>query len=133
MQHPRLLKDMQRLTGCMASLGCFISRFGDKALPFFKIMKRMGPFKWTPEAATTFEELKRYLASSPILVAPQPREPRRLYLAATPQTTSNALVAEREAPVPPKKRAAPPNPEPLDEEATPASPRENIDMKQDPP
>ena len=36
MQPPRRLKDVQRLTGCMAALGRFISRFGDKALPFFK-------------------------------------------------------------------------------------------------
>ena len=72
----------------MAALGRFISRFGDKAMPFFKIMKRSGPFKWTPEAVVALEELKRYLVSPPILVAPQPREPLRLYLAATPQTAS---------------------------------------------
>ena len=70
MQPPRRLKDMQRLTGCMAALGHFISRFGNKALPFFKIMKWSGPFKWTPEAVVAFEELKRYLASTPILAAP---------------------------------------------------------------
>ena len=70
MQPPRCLKDVQRLTGCMAALGRFISRFGDKALPIFKIMKRSGPFKRTPEAAAAFEGLKRYLVSPPILVAP---------------------------------------------------------------
>ena len=34
MQPLRRLKDMQRLAGCMASLGRFISKFGEKALPF---------------------------------------------------------------------------------------------------
>ena len=58
MQPPRRLKDMQCLAGCMASLGRFISKFGKRALPFFKIMKRSGPFKWTPEAAKAFEVLK---------------------------------------------------------------------------
>ena len=58
MQPLRRLKDMQRLTWCMAALGRFISRFSDKALPFFKIMKRSGPFEWTPEAATAFEDRK---------------------------------------------------------------------------
>ena len=72
MQPPRRLKDMQRLAGCMASLGHFISKFGERALPFFKIMKRSGPFKWTPEAAKAFEDLKKYLASPPIMVAPTP-------------------------------------------------------------
>ena len=94
-QPPHCLKEMQHLTGFMAALGRFISRFGNKALPFFKIMKRTGPFKWTPEAAAAFEELKRYLVSPPILDAPRPREPLRLYLAATPQTSSAALVSEK--------------------------------------
>src|SRR5664279_924728 len=75
MQPPRRLKDMQRLAGCMAALGRFISKLGERALPFFKIMKRSGTFKWTPEAATAFDDLKRYLASPPVMVAPRTREP----------------------------------------------------------
>ena len=59
----------------MAALGRFISRLGERALPFFVIMKRSGTFKWTPEAAAAFEDLKRYLASPPIMVSPQPHEP----------------------------------------------------------
>ena len=96
MDPPRRLKDMQRLTGCMAPLGRFISRLGDKALPFFEIMKNTRTFKWTPEAAVAFADLMMYLASPPIMVAPQPREPLLLYLAATPQMASAVLVAERE-------------------------------------
>ena len=53
-----LMNLRQRLTGCMAALGRFISLFGNKALPFFKIMKQSGYFKWTPEAAAAFEGLK---------------------------------------------------------------------------
>ena len=63
---------MQCLAGCMASLGCFISKFGERALPFFKIMKKSGTFKWTLEADKAFEELKRYLASAPVIVAQGP-------------------------------------------------------------
>jgi hypothetical protein len=50
MHPPRNLKEMQRLAGCMAALGHFIARSGEKALPFFKLMKRTGKFEWTPEA-----------------------------------------------------------------------------------
>ena len=96
MRPSRTLKEMQRLAGCMASLGRFISKFGERALPFFKLMKRSGPFKWTPEADAAFEDLKRYLTSPPIMVAPRSREPLLLYLAATPQTASASLVAVRE-------------------------------------
>ena len=99
MQPPRRLKDMQRLAGCRASLGRFISKFGERALPFFTIMKRSGTFKWTPEADKAFEDLKKYLASPPVMVAPRTGEHLKRYLSATPQTASAVLVAEREGPV----------------------------------
>jgi hypothetical protein len=44
MRPPRNLKEMQCLAGCMAALGRFITRSGEKALPFFKLMKRTGKF-----------------------------------------------------------------------------------------
>ena len=82
--------------GCVTSLGRFISKLGEHALPFFKLMKKKGPFEWTPEADTTFQDLKRYLTSPPIMVAPRPLEPLVLYLSATPYSASAALVALRE-------------------------------------
>src|SRR3989337_1649985 len=42
MRPPQNLKEMQRLAGCMASLGRFISKFRERALPFFKLMMRSG-------------------------------------------------------------------------------------------
>jgi hypothetical protein len=66
----RNLKEMQCLVGCMAALGRFITRSGEKALPFYKLMKRTGKFEWTPEADKAFAELKKYLTSPPIIVAP---------------------------------------------------------------
>ena len=84
MQPPQRLKDMQRLASYMATLGCFISRLGERALQFLKIMKRTGTFMWTPEANAAIEELKHYLASPLIMVALRTHEPLLLYLAATP-------------------------------------------------
>jgi hypothetical protein len=75
MHPPYNLKEMQRLVGCMAALGRFIARSGEKALPFFKLMKRTGKFEWTPKADKAFAEMKRYLTSLPIMVAPTFREP----------------------------------------------------------
>jgi hypothetical protein len=72
---PRNLREMQRLAGSMAALVRFIARSGEKALPFFKLMKRTGKFEWTPKADKAFTELKRYLMSPPIMVAPTFREP----------------------------------------------------------
>ena len=48
------LKEMQKLAGRVTALGCFISKLGERALPFFKLMKKKGPFEWTPEADQAF-------------------------------------------------------------------------------
>jgi hypothetical protein len=94
---PCNLKEMQRLAGCMAALGRFIARSRDKALPLFKLMKHTGKFEWTPGADKAFAELKRYIMSQPIMVAPRTHEPLLLYIAATPMTSSAILVAEWDA------------------------------------
>ena len=69
-QAPRTIKDVRRLTGCIPALSRFISKSAERALPFFKILKKAGPMKWTPEAEATLQELKAYLSSVPTLVAP---------------------------------------------------------------
>ena len=43
MQPPRRIKDVQRLNGCITALGRFISRLGERALPFLKLLKKRGP------------------------------------------------------------------------------------------
>nr|AAU10741.1 putative polyprotein [Oryza sativa Japonica Group] len=96
MRPPSKLRDVQCFTGCMAALSRFISRLGEKALPLFKLLKHSGPFIWTEEAERAFTQLKAYLSSPPVLVAPEPDEPLLLYLAATPQVVSAALVVERD-------------------------------------
>jgi hypothetical protein len=138
MRPPRNLKEMQRLAGCMAALGRFIARSGEKALPFFKLMKRAGKFEWTPEADKAFAELKRYLTSPPIMVAPTTREPLLLYIAATPRTASAVLVAERDAKViakgeinspslgAPREEEATPSPDPREEPPEALSPTEPL-------
>jgi hypothetical protein len=128
MHPPHNLKEMQRFAGCMAALGRFIARSGEKALPFFKLMKRTGKFKWTPEADKAFTELKRYLMSPSIMVAPTFREPLLLYIAVTPRTTSAILVAERDAKVIAKEKINPPCPgaPPEGEASIPFAPLEEL-------
>ena len=96
MSPPQTLKEMQRLAGWVTALGRFISKLGERALPFFKLMKKKGPFEWTPEADHAFQDLKKYLTSPPVMVAPRPLEPLVLYLAGTPYAASAVLVTVRE-------------------------------------
>ena len=49
------LKEMQKLAGCVTSLGRFISKLGERALPFFKLMKKKGLFEWTPRLTWHFK------------------------------------------------------------------------------
>jgi hypothetical protein len=44
MDAPRTIKDVQKLTGCMAALNRFISRHGEWGLQFFKLLKRHDKF-----------------------------------------------------------------------------------------
>jgi hypothetical protein len=44
---PQTIKDIQKLTGCMAALNRFISRLGKRGLPFFKLLKWQDMFQWT--------------------------------------------------------------------------------------
>ena len=47
MSPPQTLKEMQKLTGRVTALVRFISKLGERALPFFKMIKKKGPFEWS--------------------------------------------------------------------------------------
>ncbi|KAK1694864.1 hypothetical protein QYE76_011561 [Lolium multiflorum] len=96
MRKPTKLKEIQQLTGRVAALSRFVARLGEKALPFYALIKQGEKFQWNEEADRAFENLKRTISTPPILVAPKEKEPLLLYIAATPQVVSTALVVERE-------------------------------------
>jgi hypothetical protein len=50
MDAPRTIKDVQKLTGCMAALNRFFSQLGERGLPLFKLLKHHDKFQWTEEA-----------------------------------------------------------------------------------
>jgi hypothetical protein len=83
------------LTCRLAALSRFISKLGEKALPFYRLLRKTGNFMWTEEAQGAFNDLKRRLSTSPVLITPQEKEPMLLYIAATNQVVSSVLVVER--------------------------------------
>jgi hypothetical protein len=107
MRPPTQIKDVQKLMGSLAALSRFISRLAERALPFFKLLWRSGPFSWTEEAERAFQELNQHLVSLPILVAPEPGELLYLYIAAATEAVSMMLVAERTAQHPREVRKFP--------------------------
>jgi hypothetical protein len=96
MKAPTCIKDMQKLTGCMATLNRFISKLGERGLPFFKLLKHQEKFAWTPEADQALAQLKDFLSKPRVLMAPRKKEQLLLYLAATTHVVSTAIVIERQ-------------------------------------
>jgi ribonuclease HI len=92
---PATIKDVQKLTDCMTALNRFISRLGERGLPFFKLLKRQDKFQWTKEAERALQDLKHHLQSPPILTALLPGEDLLLYIAATTHVLSSAIVVEQ--------------------------------------
>jgi hypothetical protein len=85
----------------MVALSRFISRLGEKGMPFYKLIKMVDKFQWTTEAQEALEALKKFLTTPPVLKPPrqatpnQPTENLLLYISCTTHVVSTALVVER--------------------------------------
>jgi hypothetical protein len=96
MGKPTKLHDVQKLAGRVAALSCFVARLGEKALPFYALMKKSdGKFEWIEEADAAFAQLKKVLSMPLVLVTPKKKESLLLYIATTHQVVSTVLVVER--------------------------------------
>jgi ribonuclease HI len=89
------LKGVQRVMGCLAALSRFIPRLGEKGLPLYRLLRKAERFTWTPEAEEALGNLKALLTNAPILVPPAAGEALLIYVAATTQVVSVAVVVER--------------------------------------
>jgi hypothetical protein len=96
MKVPTCIKDVQKLTGCMAALKKFISKLGERGLPFLKLLKHQEKFVWTLEADQALAQLKDILSKPPVLTAPRKGKKMLLYLAATTHVVSTAIIVERQ-------------------------------------
>ncbi|XP_072084448.1 uncharacterized protein [Arachis hypogaea] len=96
MASPKILKDIQKLTGRLTALSRFLDTSAQKAIPFFKLMKKGTPFKWESKCEDAFQDFKKVLAEPPILAKPQTREVLYLYLSIMEEELAAALVREDE-------------------------------------
>ncbi|KAK1575959.1 hypothetical protein Q3G72_009727 [Acer saccharum] len=69
MASPKTLKDIQRLTGCLASLNRFIAKSKDKCAPFFRAIKKGKGLEWSAECEEAFQKLKEYSPVEKIALA----------------------------------------------------------------
>jgi dsDNA-binding SOS-regulon protein len=96
MKAPTCIKDVEKLTECMAALNRFISKLGERGFPFFKLLKHQEKFVWTREADQALALLKDFLSKPPVVTASRKGEQLLLYLAATTHVVSTAIIVERQ-------------------------------------
>ncbi|KAL0400317.1 UNVERIFIED_CONTAM: Transposon Tf2-12 polyprotein [Sesamum radiatum] len=93
---PKTIKDVQILTGKIASLNEFIARSADRNLPFFKTLRHIKAFEWSEECEKALQELKVYLATPLLLANIAVRETLYVYLVLSKNAVSSVLVKDGE-------------------------------------
>nr|GFA28353.1 hypothetical protein [Tanacetum cinerariifolium] len=94
----RTLKDIQSLNGKLAALSRFLSKGAERSMAFFKILKGCKDKKsiqWTTEANKALEKMKKLVQALPTLTAPRVGETLTMQLAASKESISVVLVAQR--------------------------------------
>jgi ribonuclease HI len=95
MQPPSNRKEVQRLTGRIASLNRFISKAAERSLPVFKVLRANTTFQWGTEQQQAFEDLRNYLEEAAVMSKPSPKADLLLYIAATDTAIGVVLVEEQ--------------------------------------
>lgn len=91
------VKDIQRLTSCIATSGRFISKSAERCILFFKTLKTSRKiFFWNEECSKAWGDLKDYLSRLPLLSAPVTGEVFYIYLSTSQQSVASILVRDLE-------------------------------------
>ncbi|RDX80344.1 Retrovirus-related Pol polyprotein from transposon 17.6, partial [Mucuna pruriens] len=87
--------EVQQLMRRVKALSRFISKASELATPVLDTLKKERNFTWTPKCEEAFLRLKAMLATSPILVRPEPGQPLYLYISVTKAAISSVLIQEK--------------------------------------
>lgn len=63
-------KEVRSLNAWLATLNRFLTKLGDKPLPFFQVLKANLKFEWNLECEKEFQGLKQHLKTLPPLAKP---------------------------------------------------------------
>ena len=88
-------KEVQVLTGMLAALNWFNSKFTNRCRPFYQLLKKWKVFQWNEECDRAFRDLKDYLMQAPMLTAPESREDLFMYLSVFDHAASAILLRDR--------------------------------------
>jgi hypothetical protein len=91
---PTTVSEIQSFLGLAAYYRRFIKDFSKIAKPMTKLLEKNKAFEWTKECQASFEELKKRLSSSPVLVLPDLTKKFDIYCDASRQELGCVLMQE---------------------------------------
>ena len=86
--------ELQSLIGKINFIRRFISNLSRHLEPFMPLLKLKADqeFVWGDRQQKAFDDIKDYLSSPPVLIAPKPHRPFKLYLSADECSIGSVLV-----------------------------------------
>jgi hypothetical protein len=76
---PHNVSDLRTSLGMAVYFSHFIPYYSDLATPLFRLLSKAQMWRWEAEHELAFKDIKRALASAPVLAHPIPGRPYRLY------------------------------------------------------
>ena len=94
---PTNLKELERFLGMAGYYREFLPRMAELAEPLNRLRKKGQPFSWTSECESSFQELKKCLASPPVLAFPDWKSPFYIEADACDHSVGGVLSQRDEA------------------------------------
>ena len=88
-------KEVQLLTGMLAALNRFISKFINLCYPFYLLLKKWKGFQYNKECERAFQDLKEYFVQASMLTAPEFGEDLFMYLSMSEHAVSAMLLRDQ--------------------------------------
>ena len=91
---PQNAKEVQKLTGIIATLNRFISRSTDRCRPFYLMINKWKGFKWSEDYTAAFQQFKEHLSRPPIMFSPAADKVLYAYIVVAPHAVSLVLIRD---------------------------------------
>jgi len=95
MRSPANIKEIQRLVGRLIALSRFMPNLAERIQLMLRLMKKAQKFVWDEACEQSFQALKEYLSSPPILQKPSKGKPLLVYLAISTNVVSATIVQDQ--------------------------------------
>ncbi|XP_027911521.1 uncharacterized protein LOC114170230 [Vigna unguiculata] len=96
MRSPANIKEVHLLVGRLTAISRFLPKLADKTKPMIQLLKMSTKFTWEDTCEQNFNTLKQLLTTPPVLTKPDLSLPLIVYIAASTNAVSSALVQERD-------------------------------------